>query len=83
MEEEVSKTSPSQVNTTVARVSNEALALLKAWSYLMGTSVATELDRLLFEHCINLEIGDLKEEQVALVKAVISYRAKREKEMGL
>jgi hypothetical protein len=79
----VSKKSPSQLNTRTARISNEALALLKAWAALMGTSVATELDRLLFEHCINLEIGDLKEEQVALVKSVISYRAKREKELGL
>jgi len=77
------KTSPSQVNTRTARISNEALELLKAWSYLMGTSVATELDRLLYEHCINLEIGDIKEEQLALVKAVEDYRAKRTIELGL
>jgi hypothetical protein len=49
----------------------------------MGTSVATELDRLLYEHCINLEIGDLKEQQLALVKAVEDYRAKRKVGMGL
>ena len=79
----MSKTSPSQVNTTVARVSNEALVLLKAWSDLMGTSVATELDRLLYENCINLDISDIREEQEALVKAVVDYRAKRKAEMGL
>ena len=77
------KTSPSQVNTCTARVSKEAKALLQAWSDLMGTSVATELDRLLYEHCINLEIGDIKEEQLALVKAVEDYRAKRTIELGL
>jgi hypothetical protein len=77
------KTSPSQVNTKTARISNEALNLLKAWSYLMGTSVSMELDRLLYEHCINLEIGELKEEQIALVKSVTEYREKRKVEMGL
>ncbi len=77
------KTSPSQVNTKTARISNEALNLLKAWSYLMVTSVAMELDRLLYEHCINLDIGDIKEEQLALVKAVEDYRAKRKVELGL
>ena len=71
------KTSPSQVNTKTARISNEALNLLKAWSYLMGTSVATELDRLLYENCINWEIGDIKKEQLALVKAVQNYRDKK------
>ena len=43
----------------------------------MGTSVATELDRLLYENCINWEIGDIKKEQLDLVKAVQNYRDKK------
>lgn len=76
------KTSPSQVNTCTARISREAKNLLEAWSALMGTSIATELDRLLYEHCIEPESGDLRETQTALIKSVEDYRTKGRERLG-
>lgn len=43
----MSKTSPSQVNTTVARISNEARALLLTLAIKNNTSLADELDKKL------------------------------------
>ena len=43
----MSKTSPSQLNTTVARISQEARALLLVLAIKNNTSVAEELDKKL------------------------------------
>ena len=75
------KKSPSQLRTRTARVSNEALDLLKVRAALMGTSINEELDRLLMV-TINHDLGDIDREQIALENLVFQlwyeHRANKE-----
>ena len=49
------KTSPSQVNTRIARISKEAYAQLKELAIKNNTSIAIELDKVVIEQAETLK----------------------------